>query len=1363
MNLAEDIWSAAIAFRAKGDDLAQLQHVVEKCSDHLFWAQDADHQASSLTDILSGSEAFQLDLANAIGWVKPKSDSAELTLLAIDAARGKDPQFDSGLFGTNLDWATWQKQPDLRQLQILFENNAGVRNAFARAVGAFPGRRHVVEIATLGFGQWKARAKRYTEIEAVFKRYLLNWEAFRPGNQDDQFHATLAREYEFRDEVARAIGFKSGEALGLASLATDMWRAVPIRFARTSTRADLIRGLNGSSEAIKVRDILSSSVSKEPDETGWNLIASQLSDLFAQDPMTSCALWEAMSWPRPFALVLREELRQIERSRQLKRFSGEVAEPELATSALDASDLAAHKKLLGVAFSGGGIRSATFNLGVLQKLSNIGLLGKVDYLSTVSGGGYTGSWLAAWIKKNGCLPFHDFLPQLKNLLSPSCPDPRAITQKPIRFLREFSNYLTPRTGSFGFDTWTMAAVYTRNVALNQGVLVAFLGALLLLPRLLVYPDHYIEAGTWMVKLSAVLLLVAVLCMSINLRKAVAASLGPPGRISKFVGAKLPILPNAFYKPGWIQVLVIGNILLAVYFASLWSWGNISKLDSWSVLTYAFCFAAILSLLLSVVGGFVHQFRNRQSGGGYWLVVLILVTVLSAGASVGLLHIYVLILQRIATDSFGTFGVWQAEMWGPVMLLAVLVVPGTLQVGLMGVDYSDSGREWLSRFRAVCSVYATYWLLLMGAAIYGPLFVLHAEEWTVRGLRAWLPTLTIGWIITTITGLAAGRSSRTGTDKDGSPKFSWMQVLAKVGPPVFIAGLVICIATFENLLIAHGTTASYQSWFGAFLTNGQIWGWGGWYVDKPGWLFLTLCAIWVVLAWRVDVNEFSMHHFYKNRLVRCYLGASNQRRQPNPFTGFDSQDDFSLSHLKAIVSQGDTPYLGPYPIFNATMNLSAGKQLAWQERKGASFVFTPCYCGFDLQGWANATGSANGQLKTKRPRFWSKDTLRPVGYRKTKDYSKAGGPLLGTAMAVSGAAANPNQGYNTSPAVSFLMTMFDVRLGWWLGNPRRDASCGLSGPRFGLAALLSELIGSTDDETRFINLSDGGHFDNMGLYELVRRRCSFILLCDAEQDSDYKFGGLGSAIRKCRVDFGALIEIDPIRIRPDASGEPSDSHCAVGKIRYLDGSEGTLVYIKASLTGDEPEDVTQYHAALGQFPHESTADQWFSESQFESYRALGFHATHYSLSPATGWLRWDVDRPNTEKFFEALTSYWYPVNPSLKDAASKHTANLSELLERIRKTPNLHQLGEELFPGGFTSQRGPRPATEEFYFSMCVIQLMEDLYFDFQLAHKKWFHDPRIGGWRYLFKRWKSVPAVSSAWAAERDTFRKDFQLFWSTL
>ena len=180
----------------------------------------------------------------------------------------------------------------------------------------------------------------------------------------------------------------------------------------------------------------------------------------------------------------------------------------------------------------------------------------------------------------------------------------------------------------------------------------------------------------------------------------------------------------------------------------------------------------------------------------------------------------------------------------------------------------------------------------------------------------------------------------------------------------------------------------------------------------------------------------------------------------------------------------------------------------------------------------------------------------------------------------------------------------------LGNPGPpgERTWKRGGPSYAVGPLFSEAIGNTTDCYKYVNLSDGGHFENLGLYEMVLRRCKFILAVDAGQDFDYVFEDLGNAIRKIRIDLGIPIEI---KVVSPKKAEDAIPHCAFGTIRYsvVDGgtSDGSLIYIKPTIFGDEPPDVANYAAAHPEFPHEPTTDQWFSESQLESYRLLGLHA------------------------------------------------------------------------------------------------------------------------------------------------------------
>jgi len=446
--------------------------------------------------------------------------------------------------------------------------------------------------------------------------------------------------------------------------------------------------------------------------------------------------------------------------------------------------------------------------------------------------------------------------------------------------------------------------------------------------------------------------------------------------------------------------------------------------------------------------------------------------------------------------------------------------------------------------------------------------------------------------------------------------------------VFVAGLLLALATAIHLVVlrTHGVRIV---WSGTALTRSY------WLHDRASdWQWMTAVAaaaagLAAVLAWRFDVNEFSMHHFYKNRLVRCYLGASRlAERRPNPFTGFDAQDDERLALLRlsdprkpVAPPRPFAPFVGPLPVLNTTLNVVKGASLAWQERKGASFSFTPFYSGY-----TPSSDDGNG------------NTTEPGAYRPTLQYGypEHWGIALGTATAISGAAASPNQGYQSSPAAAFLMTVFNARLGWWIGNTRRAWKWRRASPGNGLLYLLTELTGSARDTSAFVNLSDGGHFDNLGLYELVRRRCRFIIAFDAEEDHDMAFNALGGAVRKCRVDFGAEIDISVDDIRLHGRAKRSTTHWAVGSIRYVDGSRGTLVYVKSSLTAHEPVDIEQYSSSHPAFPHEGTADQFFSESQFESYRALGERMAE-DLCDASKVTPYVVDWFDVQRMFDALES------------------------------------------------------------------------------------------------------------------------------
>ncbi|MBZ5605618.1 MAG: hypothetical protein LAO79_25240, partial [Acidobacteriia bacterium] len=682
--------------------------------------------------------------------------------------------------------------------------------------------------------------------------------------------------------------------------------------------------------------------------------------------------------------------------------------------------------------------------------------------------------------------------------------------------------------------------------------------------------------------------------------------------------------------------------------------------------------------------------------------LVLVTALGAGAFGGFL------VQRLAvvfchwTKSAPPLlaGLSRVATWGTPLLVLIVLLTGVLHIGLMGLPFVNQRREWWARLSGWLLIGSLAWTLFFAISIYAPFGVIALSGWVKS------KTALIGaWVLSTLSGVAAGKSAQTSGKKGAN---SPLELVAVVAPYVFVAGLLVAISYGIYYLVPPGTPFAVAenrvlrlqpsghidvtvagTGGGSPALTGDIkiaattsdeenlpserdHYWERWEGRDKGvqdnscagckavnptsatspsllarWVekllslcrrnsnpsnrplltsiiywFLGLSVVVLVLAWRVDINEFSMHLLYRNRLVRCYLGASNEARDAQRFTGFDPADDVLLKNFRA--DKGEN-YGGPYPIISSTLNVTHGEKLAWQERKAESFVFTPMYCGYEFV-----------EEHDKIPRLFRMASM-DGGYCPTESYAyKKGGVYLGTAFAISGAAASPNMGYHTSAALAFLMTIFNVRLGWWLGNPRRGAKEQAS-PYFSLLYLLFELFANTSDRSQFIYVSDGGHFENLGIYELVRRGCKYIVASDAGADANMKFGDLGNAIRKCRSDFGVEIELNADAIRPATPGETSTAHYAVGTIHYPGtAEEGKLLYIKSSIAGEEPEDVLAYKACHPEFPHQTTADQWFDESQFESYRALGRFVMESALE-RLGEPDEVKDR-STEDVFNALASH-----------------------------------------------------------------------------------------------------------------------------
>jgi hypothetical protein len=940
--------------------------------------------------------------------------------------------------------------------------------------------------------------------------------------------------------------------------------------------------------------------------------------------------------------------------------------------------LAESLNLKGICFSGGGIRSATFNLGVLQGLAALDKLGSFDYLSTVSGGGYIHQFLASWISR-------DRRDKVERLLQPlpSKHAERTLWPEPLRWLRRYSNYLTPQVGLFTADTWVAFAIWLRNTFLNQIVLVATILFVLVLPHWRI--DHAGPTASDLILHGENAAVVIIICFAISCFF-IWSQIGPvptpqngkkTGRGFK-QGAVLGLV---------LLPLVIASFIVSPYlFRSAFWRGDSIRLTDKSVpcpvrslpspgsspaapssIAYIRQLHALAQSCVVVppadksstssaktnsegtwilrTNGIddlrqwssaysfhwwspIQRFNEEPSTSWVFAALLLGIGLLIFAAGRALPRdwralIFVLAIPGAMGAAYVLIGlsrffIFASSFFLPVeeitrfniailppIALAIIFIALEIGGGIIGNLVDGSVREWFARLRAWSFLLGFGWLGIVGASLLGPRLAHDTLNMAYLG-----KPLVLGWMGTTLVSVLAGKSSFTsGTSADkNSPLARILNLLALIGPPIFIVGLALILSfVVEKALSALETSVGQQS-----------------FPHLEFFLLLLILAVTAALfGWRIDINEFSLHAFYRDRLARCYAGASNPDRRPNRFTGFSAGDKsirlidllptaFSnapadlLPYDGAIKPKAPT-YQGPFPIFCTTLNLSFGEDLAYQERKGTSFAFTPLYCGYDV-GWTEADG--------KRAQF--------NGYTPTLNYAYYdGGPRMSTAVAASGAAISPNWGYHSSPTMAFLLTIFNVRLGLWIRNPRRQSfllprlNGNPSSPAFGLFYLLAELFGMVNDKAAFVYLTDGGHFENMGLYELVRRHCMTIVICDAEQDGGLNFEGIGMAIRKCRIDCGAEIKLDLSKLELTGTPPVSPCHSVMGTIHYPSGATGQILYIKTAFTNGLPADLINYHKQHHSFPNDTTMNQWFTESQFESYRRLG-EASILSY-PADQWL------------------------------------------------------------------------------------------------------------------------------------------------
>jgi hypothetical protein len=927
-------------------------------------------------------------------------------------------------------------------------------------------------------------------------------------------------------------------------------------------------------------------------------------------------------------------------------------------------------KQAALCLSGGGIRSASFALGVLQALSKKRLLTSFHYLSTVSGGGYIGGWLQRWIYENGDAT------AVMDELSASCrarvdgsaeagdaEDTSGVPYEPveprqIRSLRENSNFLTPRVGISSNDTWTAISISVRNIAVNW---LLFAPLFLLVTMV---PNFFNNWVGWVGIAAARTPALVYIPLGLSLVCAAVAAWHTCRALPSYRAVEFDV---AGAGDGWLLKRIVKWLIGWAMFGTMVLWADVQVLA---------VKAAGGSAKVGAAQQAAVQPAAQSEGWGAWLtsnltsslgfaVVSVLVALLSLSLSGRMLPKDGRHPDRDYRGAFfDDFGIWVAAFaaaaitipvgslifsslspslspeWalrlfatlGPLWLmgsqLMIAFVFAAFRRNSGGTVNADADREWLARLSAV----KIKQMLLWGVLAFTTLLLVHLLAVRLSGFSLSLTSLVA--LVSGVTAVFGGRGESTGNTTGGAAasilRFLPVSAIISLATFVFVIALLTIFGAIEQLMAARigrfldpGIIAS-----GQYINLHFSWNLAEKWLDSQVLAHIVIAVVLGILLYRLDkripVNRFSLNGLYRNRLSRAFLGGARLKRNPDPFTGFDPDDNVNVSDLKP--SYGGAAVL--YPVVNVALNVTATKNLAWQERKAAPFILSPLYSGSDIL-------VREGETPDKSP---------PGAYIRSSCYagSEPGqqGPRTGislaTAISISGAAASPNMGYHSSAATAFLMTLFNVRLGAWLPNPAKAKTLGdnvcLSSPSSSLRALLRELGGSTDDQGKEIYLSDGGHFENLALYEMIRRRCPFIVVSDAGADPNCDFSDLGSAVRKVKIDLGADIIFTKMRISSRARPIDPQFAWALGDVCYGDGQSGKILYIKPSFYDhDLPVDVVSYAKASETFPHESTGDQFFSESQFESYRKLGFTFADEIGKRKDG----GVDYDSVEAFFEAI--------------------------------------------------------------------------------------------------------------------------------
>ena len=1039
--------------------------------------------------------------------------------------------------------------------------------------------------------------------------------------------------------------------------------------------------------------------------------------------------------------------------------------------------------LVGLAFSGGGIRSATINMGIAQALHRRGVFDHADYLSTVSGGGYLGSAISTAMRRlpddpSAEAPGKGEFPYALDFPQPTGAGGGKTAASPfLTWIRNNSNYMA--TGGF-FDFARMGGVLLRGILVNFLVLLPILLVLAVVLNQ-VYEERLVDWNalrTWNVA--------AVAENEARSAEAEATKTAAEGGAAALRARRTAEEGRAGAAAAWTRAAAAAAPAAA--FAEARAAAAKEELGR----------AATKEDKEEAEQAYEAARERAESAQRRLETARDLERSTTASLVPGP-------VEAADEPDLGTFFTLAPLAVG-VFVFLTLVFPVLITVFKVyrHGELLETGEESSVAARSKVEMAFAYGLAAIGAALVIealPLAIHYFHELRDVGWRGTFAGIASGGALAAIT--AAGRVlSKLGGLRQ-------KLVLLAIGLLGLVIPLVVMLYVTEGLIygswgaiqlfdpmqpFAHPDGAAPSAlWllpgillvilgggFGGFVV-GRLWerpsklrtvvsvlavagGAAGFYFLIRGWSWMlgsmsggplevspaayvlgTAAIVVLFCLLVVDVNLTAVLGLYRDRLASAYLVGL--RKNGEVFVEPDLNLEDLCGGVPPTAAEGKaTRYRSkaPYHLVNTSLNLQGSSDPMLRDRNSDFLMFSKYYYGGER-----------------------------TGYCTTSDMEEVFPQIdLPTAMAISAAAASPNAGKMTNKPLVALMTLFNIRLGYWVPHPGR--LCGWLREkrrrnqrykpglwqrlrwRIPPWGLLREMVSAVDEEHRWVNLSDGGHIENLAVYELLRRRCRYVICGDGEADPGLTFNGLATLMRYARIDLDIEIEILLDDLRLDADGN-SHQHAALGRIVYPPRTPGGkpeighLLYIKSSFTANEDETMQEYRANNPAFPHESTADQFFDEGQFEAYRALGFHMAD-SLFPAAepgAELKTYEDWNDFTRWFSKLRADLAPRLSAKHVALQNQLRQISSLLQHDKYHGYFYELNPKLDPDGELKAEALKKDQARLPDLMHLVgqqlDLMENAFVSLGLDQpRNWWHEGNQG-WRTLFLGW-----------AESETFQNGY-------